>query len=48
MEELQLKALIKEDLKVHSRSKISEIHKRIDDLDISYLRRIVYKMACEV
>ncbi|MEA2019967.1 MAG: hypothetical protein U9N59_16165 [Campylobacterota bacterium] len=26
---------------------MSEIHKRMDDLDISYLRRIVYKMRDE-
>lgn len=44
MEEPQLRALIKEDLKIHPNSKISEIHKRTDDLDIKYLRRIVYKM----
>lgn len=45
MEEPHLKALIKEDLKLHPKSKISEIHQRIDDLDISYLRRVVYKMV---
>ncbi|MBN1840193.1 MAG: putative DNA binding domain-containing protein [Campylobacterales bacterium] len=44
MEEPQLRALIKEDLKIHPNSKISEIHKRTDDLDIKYLRRVVYKM----
>jgi ATP-dependent DNA helicase RecG len=44
MEEPHLKALIREDLKLHPQSKISEIHKRMEDLDISYLRRIVYKM----
>ena len=44
MEEHTLKALIKEDLKAHPKSKISEIHQRMDDLDIKYLRRIVYKM----
>jgi ATP-dependent DNA helicase RecG len=44
MEEPHLKALIKEDLKLHPKSKISEIHKRVDDLDIKYLRKIVYKM----
>jgi hydrogenase maturation factor len=32
-------------LKIHPHSKTSEIHKRTDDLDISYLRRIVYKMV---
>ncbi|MEA3289802.1 MAG: ATP-binding protein, partial [Campylobacterota bacterium] len=41
MEEPHLRALIKEDLKLHPKSKISEIHKRMDDLDIGYLRRIV-------
>jgi ATP-dependent DNA helicase RecG len=44
MEEHKLRALIIEDLKIHPKSKISEIHSRIDDLDIKYLRRIVYKM----
>jgi len=43
MEEPHLRALIIEDLKLHPRSKISEIHKRVD-LDISYLRKVVYKM----
>lgn len=44
MEEPHLMALIKEDLKLHPKSKISEIHKRVDDLDIKYLRKVVYKM----
>ena len=44
MEEPHLRALIVEDLKLHPKSKISEIHKRVEDLDISYLRKIVYKM----
>lgn len=44
MEEPHLRALIIEDLKLHPRSKISEIHKRVEDLDITYLRKIVYKM----
>ena len=44
MEEPHLMALIKEDSKLHPKSKISEIHKRVDDLDIKYLRKIVYKM----
>lgn len=44
MEEPHSQALIIEDLKLHPRSKISEIHKRVEDLDISYLRKIVYKM----
>lgn len=44
MEEPHLKALIKEDLKFHPKSKISDIHTRIGDLDIKYLRKIVYKM----
>jgi ATP-dependent DNA helicase RecG len=47
MEEHTLRALIKEDLKAHPKSKISEIHQRMDDLDIKYLRRIVYKMVKE-
>ena len=44
MEEPHLRALIKEDLKLHPNSKISEIHKRMEDFDLKYLRRIVYKM----
>lgn len=44
MEEHKLKALIIEDLKIHPKSKISEIHNRLEDLELSYLRRIVYKM----
>jgi len=44
MEEHTLRALIKEDLKMHPKSKISEIHSRIDELDLKYLRRVVYKM----
>ena len=44
MEEPQLRALIKEDLKLHQNSKISEIHKRMGDFDLNYLRRIIYKM----
>jgi ATP-dependent DNA helicase RecG len=47
MEEPHLKALIKEDLKFHPKSKISEIHQRIEDLDISYLRKVIYKMYDE-
>jgi len=42
--QLHLKALIKEDLKFHPRSKISEIHSRIDDLDVKYLSKVIYKM----
>lgn len=44
MEEPHLRALIKEDLKLHPNSKISEIHKRMEDVDIKYLRKIIYKM----
>ena len=44
MEEPHLKALIKEDLKLHPKSKISEIHSRIDDLSLAYVRKVVYKM----
>ena len=44
MEEHKLKALIIEDLKVHPKSKISDIRSRLEDLDLSYLRRVVYKM----
>ena len=45
MEEHILRALIIEDLKAHPKSKIAEIHSRMDDLDIDYLRRIIGKMA---
>jgi ATP-dependent DNA helicase RecG len=44
MEEHTLRALIIEDLKAHPKSKISEMHSRMDDLDIKYLRKVVYKM----
>lgn len=44
MEEHKLKALIIEDLSMHYKSKISEIHTRLEDLDLNYLRRIIYKM----
>jgi len=44
MEEHALRALIAEDLKMHPKSKISEIHKRMDELDLKYLRRVVYRM----
>jgi ATP-dependent DNA helicase RecG len=47
MEEPQLRALIKEDLKLHQNSKISEIHKRMGDFDLNYLRRVIYKMYDE-
>jgi len=45
MEEHVLRALIIEDLKAHSQSKMSEIHNRMEDLDIEYLRRIVANMV---
>lgn len=44
MEKHTLKALIIEDLKIHPKSRISDIHGRLEDLDLNYLRRIVYKM----
>ncbi len=47
MEEHVLRALIIEDLKAHPKSKIAEMHKRMDDLDLKYLRRVVYKMYDE-
>ena len=47
MEEPQLRALIKEDLELHQNSKISEIHKRMGDFDLNYLRRVIYKMYDE-
>ncbi len=39
--------MIKEDLKLHQNSKISEIHKRMGDFDLNYLRRVIYKMYDE-
>ncbi len=44
MPEHTLRALIIEDLKTHPKSKISEIHSRMDDLDLEYVRRVIYKM----
>ena len=44
LEEHVLEALIKEDLKTHPDSKMSEIHQRLGDLDIEYLRRVIAKM----
>jgi len=44
MEEPHLKALIKEDLKLHPKSKLSEIHSRLEELELKYLRKVVYKM----
>ncbi len=44
MEEHTLRALIVEDLKIHPKSRISEIHSRMEELDLGYLRKIVYKM----
>ncbi len=35
------------DLKAHPKSKISEMHSRMDDLDMKYLRKVVYKMYDE-
>lgn len=40
-----LKALIKEDLRLHPKSKISEIAERIPDVDIKEIRKIVYAMT---
>ena len=40
-----LKALIKEDLRRHPMSKISEIASRIPDVDIKEIRKIVYSMV---
>jgi len=47
MEEHVLRALIIEDLKAHPKSKISAIQSRMDDLDLKYLRGVVYKMRDE-
>ncbi|MEA3553020.1 MAG: ATP-binding protein [Campylobacterota bacterium] len=45
MDEPHLKALIKEDLKIHPRSKIVEIHSRLEELELKYLRKVIYKMV---
>ena len=47
MEEPHLRALIIEDLKIHPKSKISEIYGRRGDLELKYLRRVVYRMREE-
>lgn len=47
MEEHKVKALILEDLKVHPSSKSSEVHLRLDDLDIGYVRKIIYTLRDE-
>lgn len=47
MEEHKVKALIIEDLKVHPKSKSSDIHSRLDDLNISYIRKIIYGLRDE-
>jgi len=44
IEEHVLRALIVEDLKMHPKSKISEIHARVEGLDLKYLRKVVYRM----
>ena len=35
------------DLKLYPNSKVSEIHKRMGDFDLNYLRRVIYKMYDE-
>lgn len=40
-----LKALIKEDLRRHPMSKISEIASRIPDVEIKEIRKLVYSMV---
>ncbi len=47
IEPYRLKALIEEDLKVHPGSLMEDIHKRIPDVEISDLRKTVYKMVEE-
>ena len=42
--EHDLKTIPEYTLKAHPKSEISEIHSRMDDLDLKYLRRVVYKM----
>lgn len=44
MEDYKVKALILEDLKVHPKSKASDVHGRLDDLDAVYVRKIIYKL----
>ena len=40
-----LKALIKEDIRMHPMSKISDIANRIPDVDIKEIRKMVYSMV---
>lgn len=47
MEDYKVKALILEDLKVHPKSKASDVHGRLDDLDVAYVRKIIYKLRDE-
>ena len=47
MELHRLKALIVEDLKIHSRSKSSEIQERIQDITIEEIRRVLWNMEKE-
>jgi len=47
MEDYKVKALILEDLKVHPKSKASDVHGRLDDLDVTYVRKIIYKLRDE-
>jgi len=45
MDKHALKAFVIEELKMRPKSKISEIHSRLGDLDLGYLRRVIYKMV---
>lgn len=47
MEEHKVKALILEDLRVHPKSKSSDVHRRLDDLDVAYVRKVIYKLRDE-
>ena len=47
IEPYSMKALIKEDLRLHPGSGISEIAKRLPDIELRELRRFIYKLANE-
>ena len=47
MENHKVKALILEDLRVHPKSKASDVHGRLDDLDVAYVRKIIYQLRDE-
>lgn len=47
MEEHKVKALILEDLKYHPNSKMADIHGRLEDLNMAYVRKLVYRLVKE-